>query len=225
MCIFTYHIVKISFKEFLKLKFKSFDTKSIEGLLFAQQMHGMTLGASLYSISRIKWNSLVLFAQWEDKNHLHLFLKNHRLGKIYSRGFYIELKAIRQTGSFEKMQIKTDGQSSLEEGENVAALTIAKMKLFELFRFLKWGRPVEKLVRDHPSAIYSNASLKFLNTISTFSIWKNVDEMQNMVLGKSEIPNANRHHAAMYERDRKDFYKEFSTIRFKIIETVGEFVE
>ena len=53
------------------------------------------------------------------------------------------------------------------------------MKFLEIPRFIQWGRPVEKLVRDHPATTLSLASIKLPNTVSTFSIWKTQKEMMD----------------------------------------------
>jgi hypothetical protein len=95
------------------------------------------------------------------------------------------------------------------------------MKPLEVPRFLNWGRPVEKLVRDHPGTTLSLASFRFPNTISTFSIWKSEKEMTNMVHGHSDIPKPKRHINAMKERERRNFHYEFTTLRFQPISEFG----
>jgi hypothetical protein len=103
----------------------------------------------------------------------------------------------------------------------VVAVTIARMKPLEVPRFIHWGRPVEKLVRDHPGTTLALASYSFPNTVSTFSIWKTEKEMTNMVHGHSAIPKPKRHSNAMKERERKNFHFEFTTLRFRPIAEFG----
>lgn len=110
---------------------------------------------------------------------------------------------------------------SSHDNDFIVAITIARMKYKEIFRFLRWGRPVEKLVRDHPGTTFSLASIRYPNVISTFSIWKTQKEMTDMVKGHSKVPQPERHFDAMKERDRKDFHFEFTTLRFKPISEVG----
>jgi len=112
--------------------------------------------------------------------------------------------------------------SKLIPDSPVVAVTIARMKMFQVPRFLQWGRPVEKLVRDHPGTTLSLASIRYPRTISTFSIWKSMKEMTDMVRGHSSVPEPKRHIDAMKERDRKDFHFEFTTLRFKPISEFGE---
>jgi hypothetical protein len=95
------------------------------------------------------------------------------------------------------------------------------MKLFQVPRFIRWGRPVEKLVRDHPGAAFALAAIRLPNTVSTFSIWKSRKEMVDMVHGHSAVPQPKRHAHAMKERERKDFHFQFTTLRFKPIAEYG----
>ena len=94
--------------------------------------------------------------------------------------------------------------------------------MFQVPRFLRWGRPVEKLVRDHPGTTISLASIRYPRTISTFSVWNSAKQMTDMVRGHSTVPKPKRHIDAMKERDRKNFHFEFTTLRFKAISESGE---
>jgi hypothetical protein len=95
------------------------------------------------------------------------------------------------------------------------------MRIPELPRFLRSGRPVERLVRDHPAVTLAVAALRPPRTISTFSVWRTVQEMEDMVRGRSAVPDPSRHAAAMVERDRRDFHREFATYRFRAISEHG----
>lgn len=96
------------------------------------------------------------------------------------------------------------------------------MKYTEIPRFLRWGKPSEKLVRDHSGTTLSLASIRYP---STFSIWKTQKEMTEMVHGHSKMKDSKRHSDAMKERNRKDFHFEFTTLRFLPISEHGIFNE
>src|SRR5262249_18059465 len=101
------------------------------------------------------------------------------------------------------------------------AFTLARMKLFELPRFLRWGRPVERLIAGHPAAVFSTGAQRPPNTISTFSIWRTVREMTEMVHGRSDVPNAHVHQVAMAEQRRRDFHYESPFMRFRPLSEHG----
>lgn len=77
------------------------------------------------------------------------------------------------------------------------------------------------MVRDHPGTNLSLASVNLPNTVSTFSIWKSLKEMTDMVHGHSNVQKPKRHSNAMKERNRKNFYFEFTTLRFKPLSEHG----
>ena len=58
-------------------------------------------------------------------------------------------------------------------------------------------------------------------TISTFSVWRTVREMEEMVHGRSAVAEPERHAAAMVERRRRDFHHEFATYRFRPLSEHG----
>src|SRR5690606_18912426 len=105
--------------------------------------------------------------------------------------------------------------------EPVVAVTLARMKIPELPRFLHHGRPVERLVRDHPGVSLAVAALRPPRTVSIFSVWHSTRQMVEMVHGRSDVEAPARHSAAMRERERRDFHHEFATYRFRPISEHG----
>ncbi|MFM7851771.1 MAG: hypothetical protein ACKO96_07575, partial [Flammeovirgaceae bacterium] len=149
------------------------------------------------------------------------YLKSEKFGKILAKGWHVRLEFIRQWGTFSKFKIPELKEKIENNVSPVVAVTIARTKPLEVPRFIRWGRPVEKLVRDHPGTTLSLASFSFPNTVSTFSIWKTEKEMTDMVHGHSMVSQPKRHSYAMKERQRKDFHFEFTTLRFRPIAECG----
>ncbi|WP_160138024.1 hypothetical protein [Chryseobacterium sp. c4a] len=222
MSVFTYHLVKTDYLSALRILFSSPKSRNIPGLIHAEIMTVMTLGSPIFSPSRMLLRQIAVFAQWEDENDIENFLAKNSLGKILSEGWHTRLTFMRKWGKFNKFEIPDETTEFENPDSPVVAVTIARMKFLQIPRFIHWGRPVEKLVRDHPATPLSLASIKFPNTVSTFSIWKNQKEMTDMVHGHSKVPKPERHTNAMKERDRKDFHFEFTTLRFKPISEFGE---
>ena len=103
----------------------------------------------------------------------------------------------------------------------VVAVTLAHLKVSQAFRFIRWGKPVEEQVRDDPATTISLAAMRPVGTLSTFSIWRTQQAMIDMVRGRSATPAGDRHVRAMRERERKDFHREFTTLRFRPISEQG----
>ncbi len=225
MSVFSYHRTKLSLLSALKLIIFPLKADRINGLIYAETMSAMILGSPVYSPSRLFSREIVVFAQWENEDVIKHFLETNLIGKKLAKGWHIRLEFLRQWGTISGFQIPLVREDSQIENYPVVAVTIARMKYSEIPRFIRWGRPVEQLVRDHPGATLSLASVRYPNIISTFSIWKNQREMTDMVYGHSKIPKPHRHIDAMKERNRKEFHFEFTTLRFKpISETGGNFI-
>lgn len=181
----------------------------------------MTLGSPIISTSRVLIGQVAVFAQWENEIALQNYLEQTNFGKTLAKGWHVRLSFIRQWGKFSGFKVPQHEDRLDNPDSTVVAVTIARMKPFAVPRFIHWGRPVEKLVRDHPGTTLALASVKFPNTVSTFSIWKTEKHMTDMVHGHSTIEKPKRHELAMKERERKDFHFEFTTLRFKPITEFG----
>jgi hypothetical protein len=222
MNIFSYHLVKLPLLSALKIILFPIKPNKISGLIHAETMSAMILGSSIFSASRFFNREIVVFAQWESENDINEFIEFNKTGKQLAKGWHIRLKFIRQWGRISGFEIPNLKIETEAENELVVAVTIARMKYTQIPRFLRWGRPVEKQVRDHTGTTLSLASIRYPNVISTFSIWKTQKEMTDMVHGHSKMPQPKRHFNAMKERDRKDFHFEFTTLRFKPLSEYGE---
>lgn len=222
MSVFSYHIVKLPFLTAIKIMIFPIKKDHIEGLIYAETMSLMTLGSPIYSLTRFFNTKIVVFAQWENENAINQFLVSHHFGKKLAKGWHVRLAFLRQWGKISGFQLPELSAATDKENAPVVAVTIARMKYTEIPRFIKWGRPVEKLVRDHAGTTIALASVRYPNIISTFSIWKTQKEMTDMVFGHSKMPQPKRHINAMKERDRKDFHFEFTTLRFKPIAEYGK---
>ncbi len=222
MSIFSYHLVKTSYLSALRAILFPLIPQNIPGLIHAECMTCMTLGSPVYSPSRILVRQVAVFAQWESETAIDHFLDKNNFGKTIAKGWHARLVFMRQWGKISKFEIPDENPGPGTSDDPVVAVTLARMKLPEVPRFIRWGRPVEKLVRDHPGTTLSLASIRLPRTVSTFSVWKSQKEMTDMVQGHSAVPQPERHINAMKERERKDFHFEFTTLRFKPISESGK---
>lgn len=222
MRIFSYHLANTSYLAGIKAVLLPIRAENVQGMIHAECMTAMTLGSAVFSPSRILPGQVVMFAQWEGEDAIDDFLENNRFGRSLAKGWHTRLVFMRQWGEISGFEIPDEEFEFGSPDEPVVAVTIARMKLPQVPRFISWGRPVEKLVRDHPGKTLALASIRFPRTVSTFSIWQTQKEMTDMVRGHSDIPQPKRHIDAMKERDRKDFHFEFTTLRFKPLSEHGE---
>lgn len=221
MSIFSYHIVELPFFDAIKGIFSNPISKNTKGLIHSECMTAMTLGSPIFSTSRVLIGQVAVFIQWENETTLQNYLEQDSFGRKLAKGWHVRLSFIREWGKFSGFKIP-DSKDTLESpNSSVVVVTIARMRPFAVPRFIHWGRPVEKLVRDHSGTTLSLASVKFPNIVSTFSIWKTEKEMTDMVYGHSTMEKPKRHSDAMKERERKNFHFEFTTLRFRPIAEYG----
>jgi hypothetical protein len=143
------------------------------------------------------------------------FLSDDALGRHLATGWHVRLEYLRRWSRLAALPGLPARTGDWDQDEPVVAVTVARMRLLEVPRFLRWGRPVERQVRDHPGTTLALAAFRPPHTISTFSVWRTVREMEEMVHGRSGVPADRRHADAMVERRRRDFHHEFATFRFR----------
>jgi len=182
----------------------------------------MTLGASIVSPARMQLRHLVVFAAWESQDAIDEFLTGTELGHVLADGWHVRLAFERRWGYVTEFDGLAESVGEQDPDAPVVAVTLARMKLLQVPRFLRWGRPVEELVRDHPGTTLAMAAMRLPRTVSTFTVWKSQREMIEMVRGQSRVPRPERHAVAMQERERKDFHFEFTTLRFKPLAEYGQ---
>jgi hypothetical protein len=109
----------------------------------------------------------------------------------------------------------------LDDDDPVVSATLARLRVKEAARFIRWGKPVERQVREDPATTIALAAIRPLRTLSTFSIWRTQRELKQMVHGRRNDEASQKHAEAMQERNRKDFHHEFITMRFRPLSEHG----
>jgi hypothetical protein len=195
--------------------------RPVDGLDHTECLSLMRLGAPTVSPDRLQLRRLAVFAQWRDEAALERFLARDPLGRSLDGGWHVRLEFLRRWSTLDALPGLPVRAGGWEQDEPVVAVTLARMRLPEVPRFLRHGKPVERLVRDHPGVTLALAAVRPPRTISTFSVWRSVREMEEMVHGRSQVAEPARHATAMAERERRDFHREFATYRFRPLSEHG----
>lgn len=222
MKVFTFHFARISVGTAARALLRPPTGQQVPGLKHAECMARMTLGASILSPARFQLRNLTMFAAWESNVAIDDFLSGTKLGRRLAAGWHVRMTFLRRWGYVSEFDGLPESVGEQDLGSPVVAVTLARMKLPQVPRFIRWGKPVEELVRDHPATTLAIAALRLPRTVSTFTVWTSLQEMVDMVHGDSSVPQPERHAAAMAERGRKDFHREFTTLRFRPIEEYGK---
>jgi len=221
MKVFTFHFARIDIRTALRVLLRPPTGQQVPGLNHAECMTRMTLGAPILSPARLQLRNLTMFAEWENSVAIDEFLDGTKLGRQLAAGWHVRMEFQRRWGYVSQFDDLPESVGEQDPTSPVVAVTLARMKLPQVPRFIRWGKPVEELVRDHPAAIVAIAAVRLPRTVSTFSVWTSLLEMVDMVRGDSSVPQPERHAAAMAERRRKDFHSEFTTLRFRPIAEYG----
>ncbi|MET9328469.1 hypothetical protein [Tsukamurella sp. NPDC003166] len=211
--VFTFHLVELPAATTTRLLLRPPDPRTVDGLRYAECLALMRLGAPVISPNRLQLRRLAMFARWDSEAAIDAFLEAG--GRRFAGGWHVRMEYLRRWSQVAAIPGLPARAGEWDEDEPVVAITLARMRLPEVPRFLHWGRPVERLVRDDPGATLAGAAIRPPNTISTFSVWRSVRAMTDMVHGHSDLPDPARHLAAMEERRRRDFHHEFATYRLR----------
>lgn len=220
--VFTFHLVEMPVTATVPLLRRPPRPDQVAGLHYAECLSLMRLGAPTVSPDRLQLRRLAMFARWDDEGAIDEFLAGS--GARFGSGWHVRMTFLRRWSTLAALPGLPQQADASDDDEPVVAVTLARMRLPEVPRFLTWGKPVERLVRDHPEATLALAAMRPPRSISTFSIWQSVRAMTDMVHGRgaaAEVLDPARHAEAMAERRRRDFHREFATYRFRPLSEHG----
>ncbi|MFO6454399.1 MULTISPECIES: hypothetical protein [unclassified Aeromicrobium] len=221
MTIHSFHLAEVPRRTGTNALLRPPTPDTVPGLDHLESLSLMRLGAPVVSPDRLQLRRLAVFAQWQDEAALERFLADDGLGRSLGAGWHVRLEYLRRWSSLAALPGLPVRAGSWDQDEPVVAVTLARMRIPEIPRFLHHGRPVERLVRDHPGVTLAVAAFRPPRTISTFTIWHSARQMVEMVHGHSPVPDPTRHVDAMRERERRDFHHEFATFRFRPLSEHG----
>lgn len=221
MKIFSFHLLEATPATTLGAFCRPPTKSKNSGLCHAECMFAMTLGSPILSPERMQLRKLAMFASWENEEALDTFLTKSKLGCKLAAGWHVRLRFLRQWGQFSEFDNLPESVPDADPDQPIVAVTLARLKFSEVFRFVRWGKPVEQLVRDNPNTTLAMAAMRPACTFSTFSVWRSQRDMSDMVHGRNCCLGARRHADAMIERERKDFHYKFTTFRFRAVSEHG----
>ncbi|MFI7673224.1 hypothetical protein [Actinophytocola sp. NPDC049390] len=219
--IHSFHLANLAATSTVRALVRPPTARTTTGLRHAECLAMMRLGSPPVSRERLQLGRIAMFAEWEDETALERFLADDRLGRQLDRGWHVRLRFLRRYGQLAALPDLPPRAGRADRDEPVVAVTIARLELPQLFRFLRWGRPVERLVANHPGTTFATAAIRPPRTFSTFSVWRTVGEMTDMVHGRGDVPEAHTHAVAMAEQHRKDFHHESTFMRFRPLSEHG----
>ncbi len=167
--VHTFHLARTSLVTTAKAFLRPPTSATVPGLQHAECLTTMQLGARVLSPQRLQLTRLAMFAAWDNEEAIDDFLARPGLGAAFADGWHVRMEFLRRWGhitEFDGLPIST---GATDPDLPVVAVTLARLKHSQLFRFIKWGKPVEQLVRDDPATTISLAAMHPLNTVQ--ALW------------------------------------------------------
>lgn len=180
----------------------------VDGLRGAHALLGGHLGGSAFP--RPNFARLGLIAFWDDDAAIDRFEATHPFAERVARGFSCRLAPLRAYGSWPGLPADTPAGRSTGNVAPVAAITIAKVRVSQVVRFLKTSAPAENRVLEADGLLFATA-LASPPTVATFSLWESTSALSAYAYGHDEP----RHAEAIAEQRRKDFHRQSAFIRFR----------
>ena len=167
MTVFTFHFAKTTVGTTVRALWHPPTGQEVPGLNHAECMTRMTLGAPILSPARMQLRQLTMFAAWESQVAIDEFLADTWLGRALANGWHVRMEFQRRWGYVSEFDGLAERVGEQDPAAPVVAVTVARMKLPQVPRFIRWGRPVEELVRDHPGTTLAIAAIRLPRTVST----------------------------------------------------------
>lgn len=215
--VFTFHLRQVALAGMPRALFAK---PAAPGLRHAESFLTMALGNPVLSLRRYALRELATVAWWQHEAALDEFLQSPG-GRSFAAGWHVRLRLYRRWGCVRELAAAAVHADAEPRIGPVVGLTLARLKLRETLRFTRFGTPVERQVRDHSGKTMALAAMRPLATFCTFSVWRDEHAMVGMVRGRDVERDGTSHAHAMQERVRRDFHREFTTMRLVPLREVG----
>lgn len=140
MTVFTFHLAKTKISTTARVLCCPPTRMQVPGLSHAECMAKMTLGAPIFSPARMQLHHLAMFAAWESHLAIDEFLASTRLGRVLANGWHVRMAFQRRWGHISEFDGLAESVDKQDPAAPVVAVTLARMKLPQVPRFIRWGQ-------------------------------------------------------------------------------------
>jgi hypothetical protein len=150
-----------------------------------------------------------LIAFWDDESAFDDYLAGDTLGRRLAGGIEIRMTPLRAYGSWPGLPTDVPTTRAVANDGPVVVLTLGRLRMSQLVRFVRASRPAEKAATQTDGLIWGSAAVR-PPFVATVSIWRDAATTTAYAYGQQRPA----HHAAIDEQRRKDFHRESAFIRF-----------
>ena len=150
-----------------------------------------------------------LIAFWDDQDSFDRFVDGDPIGKRFAGGFQARLRPLRAHGSWPGLPGDVPQTRAVEHDGPAVVLTLARLRISQVVRFLRASRPAERAALGSDGMIWGSAAVR-LPFVATVSIWQDARLTATYAYGRQQPA----HSHAISEQQRKDFHRQSAFIRF-----------
>jgi hypothetical protein len=151
-----------------------------------------------------------LIAAWEDDAALDGFLAHHPVAEQLAGGWRVRLRPMRIFGAWPELPGVVPREQPMEDGEPVAVLTLGRLRLTQMRRFLRASAAAEGLALANPAMLASTGLARPPRLVATFSLWRDTEAMRDYVDGRPEPA----HRDAVRAQAARPFHHHSAFLRF-----------
>jgi hypothetical protein len=159
---------------------------------------------------------VALIAIWDDDASAVAFESNYPLAVEFADGWHARLQPLRMHGAWPGLPDEIPRARDVTSDEPAVVLTLGRLRLSHVRRFLRASRPAEASVLAAPGFVWGTA-LARPPFVATCSLWENARAITSYAYGSADP----RHPDAIAEQHRKDFHKRSAFVRFRPYDVRG----
>jgi hypothetical protein len=159
----------------------------------------------------------VLLALWDDEDSATDFANTNPLVRTFADdGFHAVLRPLRAFGSWPGLAADIPRTRVTNHDGPVLVTTLGRLRISQLFRFLRASRPAERAAVAADGFMWGTASAR-PPFVATVSVWSSDEAAAAYAF---EDPGGG-HPQAITKQRRKDFHHESAFVRFAIVSSTG----
>jgi hypothetical protein len=179
------------------------------GLRYAETMLGAELSSAV--LPRANPRRAGLLAAWDDDAALDRFLAEDPLARRLAGGWRVRLQPLRVSGAWTGLPELPKDELPVDPEEPVAVLTLGRLRLNHVVRFLRANAPAAGQAVADPALLAGTAFARPPGLVATFSLWRSASAMRAYAYGRS----GNGHLAAIGAQRARSFHHESAFIRLR----------
>jgi hypothetical protein len=163
-----------------------------------------------------KLHRAALVAFWDDEGAAQAFAATKPDAGRFSGGFHATLRPLRAFGSWPGLPGDIPRSRSVPHEGPVVVLTLGRLRLSQLPRFIRASRPAERSAVTSDGIIWGTAAAR-PPFVATISIWADSDASAAYAFSRQRPDHSN----AIAAQQRKDFHRQSAFVRFAPVHVEG----